>query len=126
MTVAARVEHVGSLLRPSFLRDARAALARGEIDPAQFKAAEDRAVHEVVALQEELDMPVVTDGEMRRESFQAELTAACSGFSVDAWLWGAWHSDVVGDVTIARPADLAVTAPLHKRRSLAAEEFTFL
>ena len=129
MTVAARVEHVGSLLRPSFLRDARTALARGEIDPAQFKAAEDRAVHEVVALQEELDMPVVTDGEMRRESFQAELTAACSGFSgvsLDAWLWGAWHSDVVGDVTIARPADLAVTAPLHKRRSLAAEEFTFL
>src|SRR5215467_15152368 len=102
MTVAARVEHVGSLLRPSFLHDARTALARGEIDPAQFKAAEDRAVHEVVALQEELDMPVVTDGEMRRESFQAELTAACDGFSgvsLDAWLWGAWHSDVVGDAT---------------------------
>src|SRR5215471_2224764 len=129
MTVAARVEHVGSLLRPSFLRDARAALARGEIAPAQFKTAEDRAVDEVVALQEELDMPVVTDGEMRRESFQAELTAACGGFSgvsLDAWLWGAWHSGVVGDVTIARPADLAVTAPLHKRRNLAAEEFTFL
>jgi 5-methyltetrahydropteroyltriglutamate--homocysteine methyltransferase len=85
------MEHVGSLLRPSFLRGARSAFARGEIGPAQVKAAENRAVHEVVALQVELDMPVATDGEMRRESFQAELTATCSGFSgvsLDAWLWG--------------------------------------
>jgi len=97
--------------------------------PAEFKAAEDGAVREAVALQDELDLPVVNDGEMRRESFQAELTAACDGFSgvsLDAWLWGAWHSDQVGDATIERPPDLAVTAPLHKRRNLAAEEFTFL
>lgn len=129
MTVAARVEHVGSLLRPSFLREAQALLARGEITPAEFKVTEDRAVRDVIALQEELDLPVVTDGEMRRESFQAELTEACDGFSgvsLDAWLWGAWHSDVVGDATIERPADLAVTAPLRKRRNLAAEEFTFV
>ncbi len=129
VTVTARVEHVGSLLRPPFLLDARAARARGDIGPAEFKAAEDRAVREVVALQDELDLPVVTDAEMRRESFQAELTAACDGFSgvsLDAWLWGTWHSDAVGDAMIERPADLAVTAPLHKRRNLAAEEFTFL
>ena len=127
--MTARVEHVGSLLRPPYLRDARAALSRDEMAPADFKAAEDRAVREAVALQDELDLPVVNDGEMRRESFQAELTAACDGFSgvsLDAWLWGAWHSDQVGDATIERPPDLAVTAPLHKRRNLAAEEFTFL
>jgi 5-methyltetrahydropteroyltriglutamate--homocysteine methyltransferase len=129
MTITARVEHVGSLLRPPYLLQARAAKERGELAPAAFKAAEDRSVREVVALQEELDLPVVNDGEMRRESFQAELTAACGGFSgvsLDAWLWGAWHSAEVGDATIERPADLAVTARLHKRRNLAAEEFTFL
>jgi 5-methyltetrahydropteroyltriglutamate--homocysteine methyltransferase len=129
MTVTARVEHVGSLLRPAYLLQARSAWARGDITPAEFKAAEDRAVREVVALQDELGLPVVNDGEMRRESFQAELTAACDGFSgvsVDAWLWGAWHSADVGDLTIDRPADLAVTARLRKRRNLAAEEFTFL
>ncbi len=127
--MTARVEHVGSLLRPPYLRDARAGLSRGEMAPPEFKAAEDGAVREAVALQDELDLPVVNDGEMRRESFQAELTAACDGFSgvsLDAWLWGAWHSDQVGDATIERPPDLAVTAPLHKRRNLAAEEFTFL
>jgi 5-methyltetrahydropteroyltriglutamate--homocysteine methyltransferase len=125
----ARVEHVGSLLRPSFLRAARTAHTRGELGPPGFKAAEDRAVREVVALQEELDLPVLTDGEMRRESFQSELTAACDGFAgvdLDAWLWGQWHSADVGDLTIGRPADLAVVARLRKRRNLAAEEFTFL
>jgi 5-methyltetrahydropteroyltriglutamate--homocysteine methyltransferase len=129
MTVTARVEHVGSLLRPPYLREARAAFTRGEIAPAELKAAEDRAVREVVALQESVGLPVVNDGELRRESFQAELAAACDGFAgvgLDAWLWGAWHSREVGDATVERPADLAVVARLRKRRNLAAEEFTFL
>jgi 5-methyltetrahydropteroyltriglutamate--homocysteine methyltransferase len=63
------------------LRDAREAHARGKLTPAGLKAAEDRAVREVVALQEELGLPVVNDGEMRRESFKSELTAACNGFT---------------------------------------------
>jgi 5-methyltetrahydropteroyltriglutamate--homocysteine methyltransferase len=129
VAIDARVEHVGSLLRPRFLRDAREACARGELTPAEFKAAEDRAVREIVAMQEELDLPVVNDGEMRRESFQSELTAACDGFTgvdVNAWLWGEWHSPEVGDLTITRPEGLAVIAPVRKRRNLAAEEFTFL
>ncbi len=129
MTNTARVEHVGSLLRPAYLLDARASRASGDIGPAEFKAAEDRAVREVVALQDGLDLPVINDGEMRRDSFQAELTAACDGFagvSLDAWLWGDWHSDEVGDASISRPQDLAVVAPLRKRRNLAAEEFTFV
>jgi 5-methyltetrahydropteroyltriglutamate--homocysteine methyltransferase len=127
--VDARVEHVGSLLRPHFLRGAREAYALGELTPAQLKATEDRAVNEVVAMQERVNLPVVNDGEMRRESFQSELTAACDGFTgvdVNAWLWGQWHSPEVGDVTIDRPEGLAVVAPLHKRRNLATEEFTFL
>ena len=131
MTISARVEHIGSLLRPAYLRTAREAYAAGTSQPAELKAAEDRAVREVVAMQEEVGLPVVSDGEQRRESFQSELAAACDGFTgvdLDAWLWGAWHSaDAgVGDATIDRPADLAVTAKLHKRRNLAAEEFTYL
>ncbi len=129
VAVDARVEHVGSLLRPQVLRDAREAYARGELTPGGLKAAEDRAVREVVAMQEDVGLPVVNDGEMRRESFQGELTASCDGFAgvdVDAWLWGQWHSQEVGDVTIARPQGLAVVAPVRRRRNLAAEEFAFL
>jgi 5-methyltetrahydropteroyltriglutamate--homocysteine methyltransferase len=129
MPVTARAEHVGSLLRPGYLHRARAARAEGRLSAAEFKAVEDRAVREVIAWQEEIGLPVVGDGELRRESFQAELTAACDGFagvSLDAWLWGDWHSAEVGDVSTPRPEGLAVVRRLRKRRNLAAEEFTFV
>ena len=53
-------------------------------------------MRDVVAMQEGVGLPVVNDGELRRESFQSELTAAVDGFSgvsIDAWRRGAWHSD---------------------------------
>ncbi|HEX5188406.1 MAG TPA: cobalamin-independent methionine synthase II family protein [Streptosporangiaceae bacterium] len=129
MTKPPRVEHVGSLLRPGYLLDARKARTAGELAAADFKAVEDRAVREAVALQTDVGLPVINDGEMRRESFQAELTESCDGFtgvSLDAWLWGDWHSADVGDASVKRPDELAVVAPLRKRRNLAAEEFTFV
>lgn len=129
MAIRARAEHVGSLLRPAELLSKRAAYAAGELPPAELKAAEDAAVREAVRMQESVGMPVLTDGEMRRESFQSELTSAASGFegvSIDAWLWGAWHSAEVGDLTLERPEGLAVVERLRKRRNLASEEFTFL
>jgi 5-methyltetrahydropteroyltriglutamate--homocysteine methyltransferase len=126
---AARAEHVGSLLRPRALLDARDAHAAGRLDDAGLKAAEDAAVREAVELQERAGVSVVTDGELRRESFQSELTAAVDGFegvTIDAWLWGDWHSEELGDKRVERPAEMAVTRPLEQRRSLASEEFTFL
>jgi 5-methyltetrahydropteroyltriglutamate--homocysteine methyltransferase len=115
---------VGSLLRPPELLE-----ARESSDAGALKAAEDAAIREVVAMQEDVGLEVVTDGEYRRESFQSELTAAVDGFdgvSIDAWLWGEWHSDELGDKTVERPEQMAVVRPLERRRSLAAEEFTFL
>jgi 5-methyltetrahydropteroyltriglutamate--homocysteine methyltransferase len=127
--VTAHVDHVGSLLRPRELLDARRRHQAGELDPPAFKAIEDRAVLDVIRLQEEAGCPVVTDGELRRESFQSELVAAVDGFegvTIDAWLWGEWHSAELGDKTVERPPDMAVVERLHRRRSLAAEELAFL
>jgi 5-methyltetrahydropteroyltriglutamate--homocysteine methyltransferase len=127
--LTAHADHVGSLLRPPELLDARRRHAAGELEPPEFKEIEDRAVLDVVRLQEEAGLPVVTDGEFRRESFQSELVAAVDGFegvTIDAWLWGAWHSDELGDKTVERPQGMAVVDRLHRKRSLAAEEFTFL
>jgi 5-methyltetrahydropteroyltriglutamate--homocysteine methyltransferase len=129
VAVTARAEHVGSLLRPVELLEARQARAASRLEPAAFKGIEDRAVREVVAMQGGVGCPVVTDGELRRESFQSELVAACDGFQgtgPDAWLWGDWHSGEVGDRRVERPPELAVVASLRQRRGLAAEEFTFL
>lgn len=129
MPVTARVEHVGSLLRPRYLTEARAERTSGVMAAGDFKAVEDRAVREVVAQQEEAGCPVVTDGELRRESFQSQLAEAVEGFrglDINAWLWGDWHSDVVGDRRVERPPGVAVVEPLQRRRNLAAEEYTFL
>jgi 5-methyltetrahydropteroyltriglutamate--homocysteine methyltransferase len=129
MPIDSRVDHVGSLLRPRVLLDARARRDAGELGPGEFKRIEDDAVRHVVALQEECGCQVVTDGELRRDSFQSEITAACEGFenvTLDAWLWGDWHSDAVGDRSTERPPGLAVVERLRKRRNLASEEFTFL
>jgi 5-methyltetrahydropteroyltriglutamate--homocysteine methyltransferase len=126
--ILARADHVGRLLRPGHLLDARAALAAGELAPPEFKAVEDAAVRDVIAGQERAGMPVVTDGEYRRESFQDQLASSVDGLvgaGMDAWLWGEWHSDDVGDATFGRPAELAVVEPLRQRRMLATEEFTF-
>src|SRR6185312_3855832 len=127
--VTAHADHVGSLLRPPELLDARRAYAGGALDPGAFKEIEDRAVLDVLRMQEDAGLPVVTDGELRRESFQSELVAAVDDFegvTIDAWLWGAWHSDELGDKTVERPPEMAVVDRLHKRRGLAAEELVFL
>jgi 5-methyltetrahydropteroyltriglutamate--homocysteine methyltransferase len=124
----ARTDVVGSLLRPPELLAAQERLARGELTPAAFKRVEDRAVDEALALQEGAGLDVVTDGEMRRLSFQSQLTAAVEGFGewdLDAFLWGEWRSEEFGEMRVERPP-LAVESTLRRKRFLSAEEFTYL
>ena len=61
-----RADHVGSLLRPAALKDARAKRAKGEIDAAALKAVEDREIEKIVKKQEEVGLKLATDGEFRR------------------------------------------------------------
>ncbi len=74
--IAARTDVVGSLLRPRELLEAREGLERGEIGPSEFKWVEDAAVDAAVRLQEDAGLAVVTDGEMRRLSFQSQFTGS--------------------------------------------------
>jgi 5-methyltetrahydropteroyltriglutamate--homocysteine methyltransferase len=123
----ARTDVVGSLLRPPELVAAQERLASGELAIPEFKRIEDRAVDDAIALQEGAGLDVVTDGEMRRLSFQSQMTAAVEGFGewdLDAFLWGEWHSDELGDLVVERPP-IAVVGKLRRRRFLSAEEFTY-
>ena len=128
--VTAHTDVVGSLLRPQALLDARRRFEQGEMEPAEFKRIEDAAVDAAVALQEQAGLDVVTDGEMRRLSFQSGLPDAVEGFGevpLDAYLWGEWHGDEhVGDRATERPPRLGVREPLRRRRHIAAEELTYL
>jgi 5-methyltetrahydropteroyltriglutamate--homocysteine methyltransferase len=98
--------------------------------PAEFKTIEDRAVDDAIALQEEAGLDIVTDGEMRRLSFQSPMAEAVEGFGeydLTAFLWGHWHGDAeVGDRRIERPASLGVVSKLRRTRHLSSEEFVYL
>ena len=71
---------VGSLLRPYDLIQAREDVAAGRIGQSEFKQIEDAAVDAAIGLQEQAGLHVVTDGEMRRLSFQSQLPEAVEGF----------------------------------------------
>lgn len=118
---------VGSLLRPAELLEAQQRLAAGDLSRAEFKAVEDRAVDAALALQADAGLDVVTDGEMRRLSFQSQVPASVDGFGewdLDAFLWGEWHSDELGDMVVERPP-IGVVGTLRRRRSLSGEEFAY-
>lgn len=128
--ITAHTDVVGSLLRPPELLGAREDVAAGRITQAEFKAIEDDAVDQAIALQEEAGLEVVTDGEMRRLSFQSQLPEAVEGFGqwdINAFLWGEWHGDEeVGDWGQSRPSALGVTGKLRRKRHLSSEEFVYL
>lgn len=126
--IEARADVIGSLLRPAELLAAQEHLAAGAITAAEFQAVEDRAVDDAIALQEGIGLEVVTDGEMRRQSFQSQMPAAVSGFGsydLDAFLWGEWH-DERGVEKKPRPRRLGAVAKLKRLRSLCAGEFSYL
>ncbi|PRY47477.1 5-methyltetrahydropteroyltriglutamate--homocysteine methyltransferase [Geodermatophilus tzadiensis] len=76
-----RADHVGSLLRPPALLEARARHAAGEIDEAGLRAVEDEAVADVVRLQGDVGLRTATDGEFRRASWHMDFIYAIDGIS---------------------------------------------
>lgn len=75
----ARYDHVGSFLRPDYLLAARARRATGEIDAAALREVEDRAITEVVQLQQDVGMKSITDGEYRRTYFHIDFLDQLGG-----------------------------------------------
>src|SRR5262247_4673753 len=65
----ARSDVVGSLLRPAYLREVRQGVREGRVSVAELRAVEDRAVLEAIAVQEAAGLDVITDGELRRQSW---------------------------------------------------------
>jgi 5-methyltetrahydropteroyltriglutamate--homocysteine methyltransferase len=118
-----RTDVVGSLLRPAYLKAARADYEAGKLSDQAFKQIEDRAVDEAIALQQRADLAVITDGEMRRYAFYGHLVDAVEGYDK----YGGWaipFRDESGEELVQqRPV---VVAKLRRRRHLCAEEFTYL
>jgi methionine synthase II (cobalamin-independent) len=78
-----RAEHIGSLLRPKALLDARAKFAAGEIGREALVAAEDAAIKDALKLQERAGFKFATDGEFRRRSYHSFFYAQLGDLSID-------------------------------------------
>ena len=74
-----RADTVGSLLRPPSVHAARTNFAAGKIDAAALREAEDAAIREIVRMQEDVGLQIVTDGEFRRENWYADFIGKLSG-----------------------------------------------
>src|SRR5579884_1960812 len=80
MTARFHADHVGSLLRPPALLEARRAHAAGRLDAAALRAAEDRAILDALALQRAVGLEIYSDGEYRRDAWMSDLADAVEGF----------------------------------------------
>ncbi|MDF2118003.1 5-methyltetrahydropteroyltriglutamate--homocysteine S-methyltransferase [Roseiarcaceae bacterium H3SJ34-1] len=69
-----RADHIGSLVRPLSLLEARRAHAAGTLDAKALRAVEDEAIRDVVRLQESTGIEVITDGEFRRGTYSDSFT----------------------------------------------------
>ena len=77
-----RVDQVGSLVPTPELRAVFGRFKQGQATAAELAIAQDAAIREAIERQQSIGMPVVTDGELRRQNFQESFGAAVSGFDV--------------------------------------------
>ena len=77
-----RADHVGSLLRPDPLKAVRAKAAKGIISRDALREEENRYIRDVVALQEEIGLQGVTDGEYRRTWWHFDFLSGFDGFEL--------------------------------------------
>jgi len=113
-----RADHVGSLLRPAELLEARRAGAPAD----QLRTLEDRHIRRVLDRQRELGLDVVTDGELRRSNFMSDLTDAVDGFDRGDAVQRSWQ----GDGAKVSSVTGIVVDTLVQRRPLTAGELPFL
>ena len=134
----ARADVVGSLLRPSYLREARAGMRAGTVGDAELRAVEDRAVREAIALQEGAGLDVITDGELRRNSWvvtiplreEGRVRAPLAGFDflpADPGWWSLWKEPDGSKAQVwTLPTRPFVTRRLEVVRDIVADEYAFL
>jgi 5-methyltetrahydropteroyltriglutamate--homocysteine methyltransferase len=120
--IPSRADHVGSFLRPRYLLEAREQFARQQIDAGQLRAIEDRAIAEVIRMQEEVGMQAITDGEFRRTYFHIDFLKQLDGVQSD-------DPKIVikadGSEELAPPV-MRVTGKVRHARDIQRADFEFL
>ncbi|MGH2872010.1 MAG: 5-methyltetrahydropteroyltriglutamate--homocysteine S-methyltransferase, partial [Solirubrobacteraceae bacterium] len=121
-----RADHVGSLLRPAAVHDARRRAAAGELTAAQLRAVEDEAIADAVAMQERVGLRSATDGELRRQSWHMDFILELDGISrAPSGQTREFHT-AGGETIISAQGALAVDGRIGLARTIFGDDFETL
>ena len=120
--IPARADHIGSLLRPKKLREAFRAHAEKKIGDAELRAAQDEAIGDVVRLQEDCGLQVVTDGEFRRISYWEKFVRLTDGLDVRSAVFK-FHDQQGHESDFTAPY---ANAKVSRRAPITLDEFRFV
>lgn len=130
MPTVYRADHCGSLIRPTELKEARAAWVRGNLDADALREAEDRAILDVIEMQRSAGLDVYSDGEFRRGFWQAavseEFIAGLENEGVDYTRHPYLKGKEVEDADLLIPPNPIVTGKLGLRKRITETETAFL
>jgi 5-methyltetrahydropteroyltriglutamate--homocysteine methyltransferase len=120
-----RADHVGSLLRPKEVLQARDDHKQGRLSAAELRRIEDDAIREAVRIQEDIGLQAVTDGEYRRGSWHMDFLYRVGGITKVADNLKIRFHNEKGDIEFT-PAALRVTGKLKLDKCIFGEDFQFL
>ena len=120
-----RAEHIGSLLRPQDLVDARLSHEGGDIEEEELRELEDLSIRDAVRLQEDIGLEVITDGEFRRNTYFSHFFERIGGLEFDRNGEKGWdYTNDAGETVGA--ARVRIASRLHWTRPINDEDFTFV
>ena len=117
-----RADHIGSLLRPQSLRQAFRQHTADEIAETTFRAVQDEAIRDVVRLQEECGLDVITDGEFRRFSYWEKFVRLTDGLVVKEAVFK-FHDDHGHETDFTAPY---AAGRVSRRAPITLDEFAFV
>src|SRR5215216_3911945 len=120
-----RADHVGSLLRPKRLLQARDDFAAGKLDADGLREIEDDAIRDVVAKQESVGLQSATDGEFRRESWHMDFIYQLDGITKESGHIAVKFFNEDGEIQFT-PAALHIDGKLGVSETIFGDDFEFL
>ena len=120
-----RADHVGSLLRPPELLQAREKFKAAQITAQQLAEAEDKAISDAVAMQQDIGLPLVTDGEFRREMFHRDFLEKFDNVEVTKGSITMRFHSAEGEID-QTPFAMKVTGRLNRPRPIFVDAFKYL
>ena len=118
-----RAEHVGSFVRPERLLQAARAHRAGDLKADAYREIQDDCIRDVVAWQDEIGMPSLTDGEFRRRSWSAGVIDALDGFGLREEGALQFRTE---DGALGVAASPYAKAPLSRRHPIVAGDYAFV